>query len=92
MTNVFQVMDTHPGGPTTVQTLAHIKNIVEGWYQDRGYAFGYISHFDGMDTGHIVANVVEGRVSCSQPVVCLVIAAFGSNWAVSDMQKMFLAG
>ena len=56
-------MDTHPGGPTTVQTLAHIKNIVEGWYQDRGYAFGYISHFDGMDTGHIVANVVEGRVS-----------------------------
>lgn len=57
-----KVMDTHPGGPTTVQTLAAIKNIVEGWYQDRGYAFGYISHFDGMDTGEIVANVVEGRV------------------------------
>ena len=58
----LQVMDTHEGGPTTVKTLAHIKNIVEGWYQDRGFAFGYISHFDGMDTGHIIANVVEGKV------------------------------
>lgn len=63
-----RVMEGHEPGPTTVQTLAHIKNIVEGWYADRGYVFGYISHFDGMETGNIIANVVEGRVSSVQVV------------------------
>ena len=32
-------------------------------YQKRGYVFGYISHFEGMETGDIVARVVEGRVN-----------------------------
>ena len=32
-------------------------------YQDRGYVFGYISHFDGMDTGKIIAHVTEGKVN-----------------------------
>ena len=32
-------------------------------YQKRGYVFGYISHFEGMETGDICARVVEGRVN-----------------------------
>ena len=32
-------------------------------YQKRGFVFGYISHYEGMETGDIVARVVEGRVS-----------------------------
>ncbi|BDA41547.1 Protein TOC75, chloroplastic [Coccomyxa sp. Obi] len=50
-------------GPTGLQKLAGIKNIVEGWYQKRGFVFGYISHYEGMETGDIVARVVEGRVN-----------------------------
>ena len=154
---VAKVMANHKGGPTTVQTLADIKNVIEGWcaslsrtcsqhvlavwvttraavlwltclsstvcttrvnddlrvpgkllnsvmrqsrcpkrvspetldpqsiaragicallitlaqvrspdwrrYGDRGYVFGYIVGFDGMDSGQIVAQVVEGKVS-----------------------------
>jgi len=37
-------------------------------YQKRGYVFGYISHFEGMETGNIVARVVEGRVNKVQVV------------------------
>lgn len=32
-------------------------------YQKRGFLFGYISHYEGMETGEIVARVVEGRVN-----------------------------
>lgn len=32
-------------------------------YQKRGFVFGYISNFEGMDTGEVVARVVEGRVN-----------------------------
>lgn len=32
-------------------------------YQKRGFVFGYISHYEGMETGDIVARVVEGRVN-----------------------------
>jgi hypothetical protein len=32
-------------------------------YQKRGFLFGYISNFEGMETGDIVAKVVEGRVN-----------------------------
>lgn len=60
---VAKVMATHEPGPTSVKTLAAIKSVVEGWYQDRGYVFGYISHFDGMDTGKIIAHVTEGKVN-----------------------------
>ena len=28
---VAKVMANHKGGPTTVQTLADIKNVIEGW-------------------------------------------------------------
>ena len=29
----------------------------------RGYPFCYISHYDGMETGSVVANLVEGRTA-----------------------------
>ena len=40
-------------------------------YGDRGYVFGYIVGFDGMDSGQIVAQVVEGKVSVSRPCISL---------------------
>ncbi|KAK9809832.1 hypothetical protein WJX72_000025 [[Myrmecia] bisecta] len=59
-----RVMAEHnPNSVTDMKALANIKNVVEGWYQDRGYVFSYISHFDGMDTGKIVAHITEGRVN-----------------------------
>ena len=36
-------------------------------YAKRGYVFGYISHFDGLDTGSVVAHLVEGKVSKVHP-------------------------
>lgn len=47
----------------TVRTLAAAKNIVEGYYQDRGITFGTIKHFDGMETGNVVAHVIEGQIT-----------------------------
>lgn len=32
-------------------------------YQKRGYVFGYISHYEGMESGDVTARVVEGRVN-----------------------------
>ena len=32
-------------------------------YQERGYIMSYIRSFDGLRTGDVVANVVEGRVN-----------------------------
>jgi len=45
-----------------ISTIAMIKNIVEGFYEEHGFAHCYITHFDGMEGGHVVANVAEGRV------------------------------
>ena len=42
-------------------------------YGDRGYVFGYIVGFDGMDSGQIVAQVVEGKV---KPVCALHLTHF----------------
>jgi len=62
---VDKVMEEHSKteGPSNMRTLALIKNVVEKWYQDRGYPFCYISTYDGMDSGSVVANLVEGRIS-----------------------------
>lgn len=62
---VDRVMEEHAKteGPSNMRTLALVKNVVEGWYQERGYPFSYIQTYDGMDTGKVVANVIEGRVS-----------------------------
>ena len=38
-------------------------HVVPRRYQKRGFVFGYISHYEGMETGEIVARVVEGRVN-----------------------------
>lgn len=48
---------------TTVRVLAAAKNIVEGYYQERGLTFGTISHFDGMETGQVVAYIIEGQIT-----------------------------
>ena len=36
---VAKVMANHKGGPTTVQTLADIKNVIEGWCADLRRSF-----------------------------------------------------
>lgn len=48
---------------TTVRVLAAAKNIVESYYQDRGLTFGTISHFDGMETGQVLAHIIEGEIT-----------------------------
>ena len=42
---------------------ASLFSLVTCRYQKRGFVFGYISHYEGMETGDIVARVVEGRVN-----------------------------
>eukprot|EP00884_Botryococcus_braunii_P006606 jgi/Botrbrau1/15947/Bobra.0260s0008.1 len=54
------------GGPEEAMgmvKLSKIKDIIEGWYQKRGFIISYIQNFEGMESGDIVAKVVEGRVS-----------------------------
>lgn len=48
---------------TTVRVLAAAKNIVEAYYQERGLTFGTISHFDGMETGQVIAHIIEGEIT-----------------------------
>lgn len=48
---------------TTVRVLATAKNIIEGYYQEKGLTFGTISHFDGMETGKVLAHVIEGEIT-----------------------------
>ena len=48
---------------TTVRVLAAAKNIVEAFYQERGLTFGTISHFDGMETGQVIAHIIEGEIT-----------------------------
>ena len=46
-----------------METMAAIKNIIEGWYQARGFGLSEHFHFTGMPTGDVVAHVVEGRTT-----------------------------
>eukprot|EP00898_Chlorokybus_atmophyticus_P002019 jgi/Chlat1/2818/Chrsp187S02966 len=48
---------------TTVRVLAQAKTMIEEWYQDRGYVFGTVSSFDGMETGKVTAQITEGEIS-----------------------------
>ena len=56
-------LEAYKGQAFTMETMAAIKNVIEGWYQARGFGLSYISHFTGMPTGNVVAHVVEGRTS-----------------------------
>lgn len=56
-------LEAYRGQAFTMETMAAIKNVIEGWYQARGFGLSYISHFTGMPTGNVVAHVVEGRTS-----------------------------
>lgn len=49
--------------PTDMGVLALMRNTIEGWYSDRGYGMAYVTTFDGLDSGNVVANVVEGKVT-----------------------------
>jgi len=48
---------------TTVRVLAAAKRIVESYYNEKGLSFGTISHFDGMETGQVLAHIIEGQIS-----------------------------
>jgi len=56
-------LESFKGQAFTMETMATIKNIIEGWYQARGFGLSYISHFTGMPTGDVVAHIVEGRTA-----------------------------
>jgi hypothetical protein len=59
---VISVYKTEGGGNVNIHTISMIKDMVFGYYQNRGiYVVPFIS-FDGLDGGHIVANVIELRV------------------------------
>ncbi|KAL0049777.1 hypothetical protein WJX82_009734 [Trebouxia sp. C0006] len=60
---VAKVLKQKTLGPTGMKGLAAIKNVVEKWYHDHGFVFAYIRDFEGMDSGNINANVVEGKVN-----------------------------
>jgi len=56
-------LEGYKGQAFTMETMAAIKNVIEGWYQARGFGLSYISHFTGMPTGNVVAHVNEGRTA-----------------------------
>ena len=56
-------LESYKGQAFTMETMAAIKNVIEGWYQARGFGLSYISHFTGMPTGNVVAHVNEGRTA-----------------------------
>lgn len=56
-------LDAYKGQAFTMETMAAIKNVIEGWYQTRGFGLSYISHFTGMPTGNVVAHIIEGRTA-----------------------------
>ena len=56
-------LESYKGQAFTMETMAAIKNVIEWWYQTRGFGLSYISHFTGMPTGNVVAHVIEGRTA-----------------------------
>ena len=60
---VQKKLEAFKGQAFTMETMAAIKNVIEGWYQARGFGLSYISHFTGMPTGDVVAHIVEGRTN-----------------------------
>ncbi|PSC70609.1 chaperonin 60B2 [Micractinium conductrix] len=56
-------LKAYKGQPFTMQTMAMIRNVVEGWYTSRGFGMSYITHFTGMPTGNVVAHIMEGRTA-----------------------------
>ena len=61
--DVRQKLEEFKGQAFTMETMAAIKNVVEGWYQTRGFGLSYISHFTGMPSGDVVAHIIEGRTT-----------------------------
>lgn len=63
VSEVQKKLEGFKGQAFTMETMAAIKNVIEGWYQARGFGLSYISHFTGMPTGDVVAHIVEGRTN-----------------------------
>jgi len=50
-------------GPT-VADVSRLKAIIEGWYQDHGWAYSYVSAIHGLEKGdRITFDVIEGQTS-----------------------------
>lgn len=52
----------------TMLDMSLVKRAIDGWYQKHGYGLSYIAQFKGMNTGHVVVEVVEGRTDRVQVV------------------------
>eukprot|EP00899_Mesostigma_viride_P010666 jgi/Mesvir1/19600/Mv09897-RA.3 len=48
---------------TTVRVLAQAKTMIEEWYQERGFVFGTVASFDGMENGKVTAQITEGEIT-----------------------------
>ena len=58
-----QLKKYHDGKPTGLAVLTTIRNVVEGWYGDRGFAYSYMKDFDGLETGHVKVSVCEAKIN-----------------------------
>eukprot|EP00803_Ostreobium_quekettii_P003394 evm.model.scf_890.7 EVM.evm.TU.scf_890.7 scf_890:33943-39477(-) len=62
--DVYKSMKKGEAQPqSNMKTIGMMRNMIEKWYQERGYIMCYIKQFDGLETGKVVARVVEGRVN-----------------------------
>jgi hypothetical protein len=52
----------HDGDPTGLAVLTTVRNEIENWYLDRGFAYCQLGSFDGLDTGHITLTVSEPKI------------------------------
>ncbi len=79
----------HPQAYVLVPTSCGTKHSPE-WrrYGDRGYVFGYIVGFDGMDSGQIVAQVVEGKVSVFR--TCIFRIMCSKRTCVRALSSLFM--
>jgi outer membrane protein assembly factor BamA len=52
----------HVGQPTGLAVLTTVRNEIEHWYLDRGFAYCQLGSFDGLDTGNITLTVSEPKI------------------------------
>ena len=52
----------HADQPTGLAVLTTVRNEIENWYLDRGFAYCQLGSFDGLDTGNITLTVSEPKI------------------------------
>lgn len=52
----------HEGQPTGLAVLTTVRNELENWYMDRGFAYCQLGSFEGLDTGNISLTVSEPKI------------------------------